>query len=77
MTRQHADVEHGGRTGGHARNEHSQHAQVHQHHTSSHALPHPRAHNPCCKCAHTDNTACRAARLTGDLRTSGRTARSP
>ena len=57
MTQQHADSRHDDRSSGHARNGHSQHGQVHQHHPSSHALPHPRARNPSCMCAQRQRTA--------------------
>ena len=55
-TRQeHADIEHGARSGGHARDGHQQHTRMHRRHTSAHALPHPRAHNPSCTRARPDN----------------------
>ena len=55
-TRQeHADIEHGARSGGHARDGHQQHTRVHRRHASAHALPHPHAHNPSCTRARPDN----------------------
>ena len=55
-TRQeHADIEHGARSGGHARDGHQQHTRVHRRHASAHALLHPRAHNPSCTRARPDN----------------------
>ena len=55
MRREHADIKHGVRSGGHARDRHQHHAWVHRRHASAHALPHPRARNPSCTCARADN----------------------
>ena len=53
--REHADIEHDNRSGGHARERHQHHARVHRRHASAHALPHPRARYPSCTCARPDN----------------------
>ena len=74
--REHADIENDNRSGGHARERHQHHARVHRRHASAHALPHPRARYPSCTwCAPRQHA--QQARLTGDLRTGGRTTSSP
>ena len=76
MRRQHADIEHVDRSGGHARAEHQQDVRVLQNHASAHALPHPRDRNLPCKSAARQEHG-EQDRLTGDLRTGGRTTRGP
>ena len=76
MTLQHADIEHLVRSGEHACDGHRQDMLVHPNHASVLAPPQPGARNPSCKLARADKLA-GAARLTGDLRTGGRTTRSP
>ena len=76
--REHADIEHDNRSGGHARDRHQHHARVHRRHASAHALP--PAPPPCPlsflhMCAPRQHA--QQARLTGDLRTGGRTTSSP
>ena len=55
MRRQHAGIEHGGRSGEHARDGHRQDMRVHPSHASAHVLPHPGDRSPPCKPACAEN----------------------
>ena len=76
MTPQHADIEHVARSGEHARDGHRQNARLHRNHAPSLASPAPPCPQTFLQVRRAETTH-RAARLTGDLRTGGRTTRSP